>query len=156
MKNLGPQILLGSFAALAVGWGIMARSWETFFALSIIFLFFAVWHVGNFVARSARRALRIAGYTISCACSITVAAVVVLSAEQAYFMNGSTYPSWLATADLGTVQHNVDLFNVARPQCESKGSTIILGKDNGLVAIRCGSFSWLGSKTYVAHLETPR
>ena len=61
MKNLVTQLSLGTWAALAVGMGIMSRSWETFFSLMAFFAFFSVGAAASAALHAKRAAIRWAG-----------------------------------------------------------------------------------------------
>lgn len=155
MRNLTVQITLGLLAAMAAAFGIMARSWGTFFAFAGVFLFFSIWHAASFAAKSKQRYTRLTGLVIGSVCGLAILVSMILTAEQVYFVNADGYPRWLATADLGTIKRSdTALLKLADEHCKTGGGAVYV-KGEGLVVIRCSGMGWLGTKTYLAHLETP-
>lgn len=79
---------------------------------------------------------------------LVIAALALGVAERVYLVNGSSYPSWMAGAELGEVAmaRIVALWNSECRHCPVE----VFRKSNGAV-LRCGDFWFMPStRTYFA------
>ena len=73
--------------------------------------------------------------------------------ERIYYANASRYPGWLASRQLDPSE---TLESLRSNQCKSLGPIEIIERENGVYTLRCGGFSWLGSKTYLTSIDLMR
>ncbi len=144
------QFSIGAWFALAVGMGIMSKSWETFFSFVAIGCFFASGMWATRGRKSPRPAIRAVAVGINVFFFGVLVSGLVFVAERLYLVNGDTYPAWLATADLGTVSKQ-ELLRSPGAKCVGKGGEFIQ-KSGGLVVFRCSGTLWYESHTYIAHV----
>lgn len=154
MKNSINQLCLGLWLAMGVALGIIGRSWENFFGLACVAVFFGI----GFWASAARKAKRESGaksgladtvsilYVLSLSC--VVVASLLFTLERVYLVNGDGYPKFLASGDLGSVEET-GLFGAADAVCRNGVMSEIYIKPNNRALIRCGMF-WYQGKTYTA------
>jgi len=153
MRNLAAQMIIGGWGALAVGFGILSRSWETFTTFGVIGLFFVAGHASGVALRSSRPGMRVLGMAGTAAFFGVIVFGLVAGAERVYLVNASSYPTWLAS-DQGPVNADRLLANLD-PKCAGKTAEIY-EKDGNRAVVRCGGFSWYDSYTYQVHLEGHR
>lgn len=165
MKNIGAQLCLGAWASMAISFGILSRSWETFFGLMATTAFFTLGVVASKALRSKLPAIRWGGIVGTIAFYGVILFGFLGAAERLYLVNGKSYPSWLAKEDLGQTNELDGLLFVGSKSgikerakldmtagCAGKNSELY-HKGGGLVVIRCGGMMWYDSHTYVAHVE---
>ncbi len=153
MKNILNQFCLGAWSAMAVGMGIMSKSWETFFSFMLIAAFFAVGFLASAIRRD--RAAKGQPHRIATAISYTHLAAIVLlmvggfifTAERIYLGSSEHYSQLLVSRDLGPTDER-GLLEQTRTLCPKGGTTIYYKADDQAV-IRCG-FMWYEGKTYTA------
>lgn len=146
MNHFTTQLTLGCWFGLAVAAAILARSWEPFWSFGAVGCFVAVFLAAVHAMRSPRSNVRTASKAILAGFFLVMVAGLLLGVERVYVVNGSSYPAWLATADLGAVEKRI---LAPAPGCEGE-PTEIYQKDNGLVVLRCGLL-WYEGHTYLAH-----
>lgn len=168
MKNLGTQLSLGAWAAIAVGMGILGRSWETFFSLMAICAFFSFGAAASAALRTKRPAIRLVGVVGTVAFLGVILGGLLSGLERLYLVNGASYPAWLAKADLGPVNGLDDLLFVGSAANDGRGLNVndaaacrgksaeLHHKSGGVVVIRCGGLMWYDSTTYLAHMGGKR
>jgi len=149
MKNIGNQIFIGYWISLAVGLGILSKSWETAFSMAVIGTFFIVGSWSFNSVKSKRTVVRRLAITCASVCFLIITAGAISGLERLYLVNAKTYPAWLAKNDLGTLTREQYL-NI--PECKGMGSEIY-EKENGLMVIRCGGIMWYEGHTFVAKIK---
>ena len=91
--------------------------------------------------------LRRVGSAILLAWTIGLAYVVLITADRLWFVNGGSYPAWLATEATVTPENARTLRGVGSLCGLDKGIGTIEEKDNG-VFMRCG-FEWRPGNTFL-------
>jgi len=150
MKHLGTQIYIGLFLSLGVLFAIMSRTVGPFFEMLAICAFFCLGDLGVQLLRKPRGSnLRSVGMVLSGAFILVIAVLLLFFVERLYMVNASSYPSWLATRDLGQLSEVQFRQFIFSPECP-RGSEAF-NKDGGQVVVRCGGMTRL-TPTFVAHL----
>lgn len=154
MNRMLSQFTWGIWGAMALGFGIMSRSWSTGLGLACMGMYFAMgaWASSSFndprtlVRRVARvgAALFFGGIALFC----------IFTVERLYFVNAASYPSWLATRDLGALDEAQIMEFAASSEC--RGRSEILSKANDQVVIRCGGAMRYEASVYIAHRRGAR
>lgn len=155
MKRWLDQTIFGLWCAMGVGLGILSRSWETFGSFMMVACFLAS---GTWAARSLKAenvVVRRGATTIATIYILLVAFGFVMTIERLYLVNGSSYPSWLATKDLGEFKDDgkgnfTQISDFSKKNCPGGGMEVDV-KENGLVVMRCGGILWYESDTFTAH-----
>lgn len=157
MRKALDQILIGLWCAMGAAMGIMSKSWQTFgtFMLVAAFLAGGIW-AGRALQSENGKVKRVA-MTTAILYALFFVFMGMMVIERLYFVNGSSYASWLATKDLGNfdVDKNdqiIQLSKLSRENCPGGGAEINV-KDDGLVVIRCGNLTWYDSQTFIAHFK---
>lgn len=146
------QLSIGLWLALAVGIGILSRSWEAAAAPLLAGTFFLA---PTFAWRGigvTNAPLRIVSWLVVIGWVIAFLMMFFGTVERLYYVNGDSYPRWLATGELQKPANGANVIDELRNgPCKDAGIEIT-GKRDGVYVIRCG-FSWYDSKTYLANFD---
>lgn len=151
MKHLWNQINLGALLGCAAFLGILQRSWESFFSVAGIAAFFASGLLAAQMVGSPRRPLHVIG-AVGCVafCAVFIGWILI-TAERFYLVNGSSYPTFLAT-DVGHVDSKqVEALRVGE-QCHDQVLEIYEKTDFWI--LRCG-YSYFDGHTFISHGAHP-
>lgn len=151
MKHLWTQINLGALLGVAAFLGILQRSWESFFSVAGIAAFLAGGLLAAQWVLSPRRPLRVLGGIGCVAFCAVIIGWFLITAERMYLVNGSSYPTFLAT-DVGHVDSKQAEALRVGEQCHDQVLEIFEKTDFWI--LRCG-YSYFDGHTFISHGAHP-
>lgn len=153
MKSYGMQATVGFWLALGIYFGLMQKSWDTFFGFGSVALFFLGIALAGAALKSKRKPLRVIGLIANLAFLAVFIGFVLNSVERLYLQHGSSYPSFLAQ-DLGSVDSK-RMEEIRAKDCPKSAIQIFRKGDpqneaGSYWVIRCGN-SYYEGHTYISH-----
>jgi len=150
MKSVGMQVGIGLWLAIAVFLGLVQRSWDTFFGFAGVALFFAGVALAGVAIKSKRKPVRVLGALGVIAFVAVIVGLLLSGAERLYLVNGSHYPSFMAS-DLGAVDSK-RMDEIRATSCPNAPLEIFEkgNAQNRYWVIRCG-FAYYEGHTYISH-----
>lgn len=144
--SISDQVILGLILSMATALGIHSQSMETAVSVLIVGCFImAPTFLGRGMASARPNVRRAAGIGGALWGAALIFGLVAM-AERFYYVNGDSYPRWLAAGEV-TAGETLQSFRSGR--CEGKSPVEIKQMADGTFLLRCGLI-WPDSKTYIA------
>jgi hypothetical protein len=142
------QLSIGAWLSMAAAFAILSRSPET---AGLILIMGGIVMLPLLAMRgitSARKPLRWLSVVIVAAVTALMVIGLLSVIERVYVVNGSSYPSWLASGKLGDVD-DAAVDHLRATACQNK--TIEIFQKDHFVVLRCG-FAWYepSTRTFIA------
>ncbi|HEY8095832.1 MAG TPA: hypothetical protein VIE65_07010 [Methylobacter sp.] len=146
------QVSIGLWLSLAVGMGITSQSMAFAIAPLIAGMFFMTPSFALRAIRVQRPIIKSLGKFVMLMWILLVIFSGLEFIERLYVVNGSSYPKWLATAELDKSMVGwKNLMPLHDRECNHQPFEIY-EKANGQYVLRCG-LAWHESKTYIANFD---
>ncbi|MFN9473238.1 hypothetical protein [Acidovorax sp.] len=146
------QLLIGLVLSVATALGIMMQSSSLALATLMLGAFFLVPGLFARGVTSTSKSVARFSYAVAAVWLIAFFGGILGTAERIYYVNGNSYPRWLASGGLASAD---EMDALRQGECKGRGPLEISEKADGLFVVRCGTM-WWESKTYLADFNPVR
>lgn len=144
--KLSEQFALGGWLGMALFSAIMQRSLSAGAGFVVIGVFFSVPLLANRGLLPTGKIVRWLAHSGRLLFVLTLLTVLLMGVERAYLLRASTYPAWLATERLASLDR-AGAMTLRTERCGQNAPFEIIGKKN-VTVLRCG-FNWFTGHTFL-------